>query len=221
MYMSKHFTQEMDGMKSTLRQMIELVDQQVAAAVEALQTGNVELCRVIKERDKQTDAYENLIQVQCENIFALFQPVAVDLRVIITSLKISTQLERCGDIAVNIANRTRKTIDHHDLVLASQVVDMAKQAHNMLQQAIAAFTNLDDALARHVLTLDDEVDGLNKSIFKQLVETMKAEPARIEACAHLIVLSKQLERLADHATNIAEDVIFLIKARIVAHQNQK
>jgi phosphate transport system protein len=216
--MPKHFIQEMDVMKSTLQQMIDLVDRQVGAAVEAMETGNLELCRAIKEQDKQTDAYENLIQVQCENIFALFQPVAVDLRAIITSLKISTQLERCGDIAVNIANRTRKTIDHHDLVMETQVVAMAKQAHGMLQQAISAFTNLDDALARQVLARDDEVDSLNKSIFQQMVNKMKADPHCIEPGAHLIVLTKQLERLADHATNIAEDVIFLKEARIVAHQ---
>jgi len=215
--MLNHFAQEMDGLKASLRQMVELVDSQVGMSIEALERADVELCRTVKERDKQTDAYENLIQAQCENLFALFQPVAVDLRTIITALKISAQLERCGDIAVNIVNRTRKTADRHDLVVESKVIDMAKQAQAMLKNAINAFSELDNDKAHSVLKQDDAVDGLNKSIFKFLVDRMKAKAQDIEPCAHLIVLTRQLERLADHATNIAEDVIFLIEARIVAH----
>jgi phosphate transport system protein len=216
--MQKHFNQEMDDLRTTLQQMVNLVDDQLTMAIAALESGNTELCRVIKERDKQADAYENLVQVQCENLFALFQPVAVDLRAIITALNISSQVERCGDIAVNIANRTCKTAAYHELVLETQVVSMARQAHEMLQQVISSYTNMDGALARSVLAKDDIVDGLNKSIFKFLVEKMKGHPELIEPCAHLIVLAKQLERLADHTTNIAENVIFLIEARIVAHQ---
>ncbi|OPZ71380.1 MAG: hypothetical protein BWY83_01176 [bacterium ADurb.Bin478] len=215
--MQNHFTQEMDSLKTSLQQMVELVDGQVGMAIEALEKADVELCRVVKERDKQTDAYENLILAQCENLFALFQPVAIDLRTIITALKISAQLERCGDIAVNIVNRTRKTADRHDLVQESQVIDMAKQAQVMLKTAIAAFTEADNQKALQVMRQDDAVDGLNKSIFKFLVERMKASTDDIEPCAHLIVLTRQLERLADHATNIAEEVFFLTEARIVAH----
>jgi phosphate transport system protein len=217
--MHNHFAQEMDILKATLKQMVELVDSQVGMAIEALENADIELCRTVKERDKQTDAYENLIQVQCENLFALFQPVAVDLRTIITALKLSGQLERCGDIAVNIVNRTRKTAERHDLVAESQVIDMARQAQAMLKKSMTAFNELDETKARSILAMDDVVDGLNKSIFKFLVGRMKEKPDDIEPCAHLIVLTRQLERLADHATNIAENIIFLIEARIVAHQN--
>lgn len=216
--MQKHFNQEMDDLKAALQQMVNLVDEQVTAAIAALESADAQLCRAVKERDKQVDAYENLIKAQCENLFALFQPVAVDLRAILTALIISSQLERCGDIAVNIANRTRKTVDHHELVVESHVIDMAKQAQGMLQQVISSYIKMDGVQARTVLSMDDVVDGFNKSIFAFLIEKMKANAECIEPGAHLIVLTKQLERLADHATNIAENVIFLIEARIVAHQ---
>jgi phosphate transport system protein len=216
--MLKHFTQEMDDLKSTLHQMVAMVDDQVTLAIEALETGNLELCRAVKEKDKKTDAYENLVQAQCENLFALFQPVAIDLRSIMTALMISNQVERCGDIAVNIAARARKTIDYHDLVLDSQVVVMAKKAQEMLKSAITAFREQDEGLARNILVQDEAVDDMNKSIFKWLVEKMQQRPEVIEPCAHLIVLTRHLERLADHATNIAEEVIFWVEAHIVAHQ---
>ncbi len=216
--MQKHFSQEMDDLKAALQQMVNLVDEQVSNAISALESGDAQLCRVVKERDKQVDAYENLIKAQCENLFALFQPVAVDLRAILTALIVSSELERCGDIAVNIANRTRKTVDHHELVLESQVIPMAKQAQSMLQQVIASYINMDGEQARTVLAMDDVVDGFNKSIFAFLIDKMKSNAVCIEPGAHLIVLTKQLERMADHVTNIAENVIFLIEARIVAHQ---
>ena len=200
--------------------MASLVDEQAEKAFTALETGDVELCRGIKAKDLEIDAYDNLITTQCENILALFQPVAVDLRFVISTLMINNQLERCGDIAVNIAQRVKKTSGHHSLIAESQILEMGRQARKMLKDAIDSFLQNDIELANTVLKSDENVDLLNKQIFKSLVAKMQTEPQIIEPCAHLIVLTRHIERLADHSTNIAENLVFYIDAKIIAHRNK-
>jgi phosphate transport system protein len=215
----KHFSEELEKLKKNIVQMTDLVISQITMATAALEKNDLELCRIVKSRDKEIDAYENLIQAQCENLFALFQPVAVDLRYIMSAMMVNSQLERCGDIAVNIVQRVQKTADQRNLIMESHILDMLREAQAMTQQAIASFLNSDTALARKVIENDSVVDNYNKQIFLDLVERMKADPGVVEAGAHLIVLSRQIERMADHATNIAEDVVFLIEAQIIAHQH--
>lgn len=215
----KHFSEELDKLKKNIVQMTELVLSQITLATEALEKSDLDLCRIVKSRDKEIDAYENLIQAQCENLFALFQPVASDLRYIMSAMMVNSQLERCGDIAVNIVQRVQKTADQRDLVMESRILDMLREAQSMTQQAITAFLTNDAELARKVIAHDYVVDDYNKQIFKDLVERMKADPNIVEAGAHLIVLSRQIERMADHSTNIAEDVVFLIEAQIIAHRH--
>ncbi|RPI02401.1 MAG: phosphate signaling complex protein PhoU [Calditrichaeota bacterium] len=214
----KHFGQELDQLKNSLTQMTSLVTSQITMAAEALEKGDLELCRVVKSRDKEIDAYENLIQAQCENLFALFQPVATDLRYIMSAMMVNNQLERCGDIAVNIVQRAQKTADHRQLIVKSQILDMLRAAQSMTLDAISAFLHNDVDLARKVIAQDDVVDNFNKQIFNDLVERMKKDPQVVEPGAHLIVLTRQIERMADHSTNIAEDVVFLVEAQIVAHR---
>ncbi|NJD22861.1 MAG: phosphate signaling complex protein PhoU [Melioribacter sp.] len=218
--MQEHFTREVEGLKTNLIKMASLVDEQVDRAYKALETGDVELCRGIKAKDNEIDAYDNLILAQCENILALFQPVASDLRFIMSALLINNQLERCGDIAVNISQRVKKTADFHSLIIESQILDMGKRAREMVKYAIDSFINQNIEQAEKVLQDEDAVDKLNKSIFKFLVSKMQSDPEVIEACAHLVVLSRHIERLADHATNIAEDLIFYINAEIIAHKKK-
>jgi phosphate transport system protein len=215
--MQEHFMNEVENLKTNLIKMASLVDEQVEKAIKALETGNVEICRGIKAKDTEIDAYENLITTQCENILALFQPVATDLRFIMSSLMINNQLERCGDIAVNISQRVKKTYNHHALIVESQILEMAKQARNMVKKAIDSFVNVDTELAHQVLAEDENVDQFNKDIFKFFVVKMQTDSALIEPCTQLIVLSRHIERLADHATNIAEDLVFYISAKIIAH----
>ena len=219
-FMQEHFTREVEGLKTNLIKMASLVDEQVDRAYKALETGDVELCRGIKAKDNEIDAYDNLILTQCENILALFQPVASDLRFIMSALLINNQLERCGDIAVNISQRVKKTADFHSLIIESQILDMGKRAREMVKYAIDSFINQNIEQAEKVLQDEDAVDKLNKSIFKFLVSKMQSDPEVIEPCAHLIVLSRHIERLADHATNIAEDLIFYINAEIIAHKKK-
>lgn len=215
--MNKHFQQEFDNLCISLAKMATLVEEQVEAALVVLETGNIENHKAIKNKDKEIDAYDNLVMIQCENIFALFQPVAQDLRYIMSAIKVNNQLERCGDIAVNISQRAKRTADARELVLESNVIEMGKAAVSMVKKAIQAFNDKDTHLADQVLLEEDIVDKMNKHIFKFLVEKMKTSPEVVEPASHLIVLTRQLERLADHATNIAEDVYFVTEARILAH----
>jgi phosphate transport system protein len=215
----KHFSEELEKLKKNIVQMTDLVISQISMATAALEKNDLELCHIVKSRDKEIDAYENLIQAQCENLFALFQPVAADLRYIMSAMMVNSQLERCGDIAVNIVKRVQKTADQRDLIMDSHILDMLREAQTMTQQAIASFLNSDTVLARKVIENDSVVDNYNKQIFLDLVERMKADSGVVEAGAHFIVLSRQIERMADHATNIAEDVVFLIEAQIIAHQH--
>jgi phosphate transport system protein len=216
--MKNHFEQEMASLKKNIQQMAELVDAQLEFSMQAMLTGNSELCKFVRSSDREIDAYDNLIQAQCENILALFQPVAGDLRFIITALMISNQLERCGDIAVNVVQRVQKTMQDRQFLEESGLLEMAEQSRAMGRDAIAAFINNNLELAQAVRDRDDAVDEQCRTIFGFLIHKMQTHPDLVEPGAHFIVLSRHLERLADHATNIAEDVIFLVEARIVAHQ---
>ncbi|PKL83528.1 MAG: phosphate transport system regulatory protein PhoU [Ignavibacteriae bacterium HGW-Ignavibacteriae-3] len=218
--MQEHFQKEIDNLKSNLIKMASLVDEQVERAFKALETGDIELCKGIKAKDLEIDAYDNLILTECENILALFQPVASDLRFIMSTLLINNQLERCGDIAVNIAQRVRKTSDHRSVILESEIREMGKHSRQMVKDAIDSFVNQNIELAEKVLETEETVDKLNKSIFKSLIVQMQTDSALVEPGAHLIVLTRHIERLADHATNIAEDLIFYIKAEIIAHKKK-
>jgi phosphate transport system protein len=218
--MQEHFEQEIQNLKTNLISMASLVDEQVEKVVGALDTCNLELCKGVKGKDLEVDAYDNLIQTQCENIFALFQPVATDLRFLMSVLMINNQLERCGDIAVNIGNRVKKIVEQRELIAESKITEMAKNARVMLQQAIDASIHNDTELARLVINMDDTVDKLNKQIFKYLISKMSVQPELIETASHMIVLTRHIERLADHATNIAEDVIFYLEGKIIAHQKR-
>lgn len=218
--MQDHFSKEVESLKTNLIKMASVVDEQVDRAVKALETADIELCKGIKAKDLEIDAYDNLIQTECENVLALFQPVATDLRFIMSTLMINNQLERCGDIAVNIAKRVKKTAGNHGLIMESEIVEMGRHAREMVKNAIDAFIHSDTELAEKVLTNDDVVDKLNKKAFKFLVAKMQSDPSVIEPCAHLIVLTRQIERLADHATNIAEDLVFYVNAKIITHRKK-
>lgn len=218
--MQSHFEAEFGKLKKTIQDMAVLVDKQVDDTYKALLELDPGLCKVIKVRDEEIDRFDNLIQEQSENLLALFQPVALDLRYIIATMMINTQLERCGDIAVNIAQRVLKVIKSPNLLQNSDMPEMAGIAAQMMHDAIEAFITGDIELARSVFEKDDIVDEFNKQTFKYLVKKMKKHKDLVEACSHLLVLSRQLERLGDHATNIAEDVIFIIEAQIVSHQEK-
>ncbi len=218
--MERHFEKEFEELKIAINKMASLVDEQVQNSFEIMEEGNVELYKKVKQKDREVDAYDNLIMAKCENLLALYQPVATDLRFILTAIKIDSQLERCGDIAVNIVQRVRRTDNFHELIAGTDLPEMSNAARVMVKDAITAFINRDTKLADTIWVKDDLVDDLTKKIFSQLVEKIKTNPQLAESCAHLIVLSRHIERLADHATNISEDVIFLTENEIVAHKKK-
>jgi len=218
--MQEHYNIEIEDLKKSLMRMAALVDEQIERAMKALRDNDIEVIKGIKAKDLEIDAYDNLIQTQCENVLALFQPVASDLRFILASIMINNNLERCGDIAVNIAQRVKKLTGNHQLLVESNLVEMAASARQMVKDAIDSFIGRDSQLARKVLQSDDVVDNLNREAFKYALSKMESENILIEPCAHLIVLSRQVERLADHATNIAENLIFYVEAEQVTHKKK-
>jgi phosphate transport system protein len=215
--MQEHFSTEIENLKTNLIKMASVVDDMVEKAINALETSNIELCKGIKAKDLEVDAYDNLIQTQCENTLALFTPFASDLRFVMSVLMINNQLERCGDIAVNIAQRVKKAANFSSLIKESQILEEAQRAREMLKKAIDSFIHNNSELANEVLASDEAVDKLNKLNFKFLVSKMQEDSSVIEAGAHLIILTRQIERLADHATNIAENLVFFVEAKVVTH----
>ncbi|HOV92284.1 MAG TPA: phosphate signaling complex protein PhoU [Candidatus Kapabacteria bacterium] len=217
--MERRFLNELDELKVAINKMASLVDEQVDSSFKILEDGSTEFKR-IKQKDREVDALDNLVMAKCENLLALFQPVAGDLRFILAAIKVGNQLERCGDIAVNIVQRIDKIENFYELVSDLDILKMADIARMMVKDAITAFVNQDTKLAEATYEKDDIVDAFNKSIFNQIVEKIKKNPDITEPCAHLIVLLRHIERLADHATNIAEDVIFLTENEIISHKKK-
>lgn len=215
--MTRHFEMEIDQLRTMLIRMGSLVEEQINCAVKALVLGDMALVRLVMERDKRVDEYDNTIDTQCMKIFALTQPVAVDLRLLMAALKINNELERIGDIAVNLCERVEPLALHLELVRRTQLGEMAEAAREMMKLAIDSFVNNDPALATKVLESDDFIDQLDRDTFKLMTTMMKESPELIEPALHIVVLSRHIERLADHATNIAEDVIFLVNAKIIKH----
>ena len=215
--MQRHFEIQLDQLRTNIIKMGSLVDEQIEFAIKALLESDDALAKIVMERDKKVDEYDNLIDGQCEQVFALTQPVAIDLRLIMSALKMNNELERIGDIAVNIAERVQPLHRYAELIRKTKISDMARIARLMVKQAIDSFVNNDPALARKICMSDDIVDDLDRENFHQLVGEMKKDSSIIEPAAHIMILSRHIERLADHATNIAEDVVFLVDAKIIKH----
>jgi phosphate transport system protein len=215
--MARHFELELDQLRTMLIRMGSLVEEQIDCAVRAILESDAGLARLVMERDKKVDDFDNAIDQHCMRVFALTQPVAVDLRLLMAALKINNELERIGDIAVNVAERVEALKAHAGFVKETALREMANGAREMVKNAIDSFVNNDPELARSILTADDAVDRLDRDMFNLMIRKMKESTANVDPASHMMILSRHLERLADHATNIAEDVIFLVNAKIIKH----
>jgi phosphate transport system protein len=215
--MERHFERELDELKTSLVRMGSLVDAQLGSACRALFEGDVPRAREVMTRDREVDAFDTLIDRQCMDIFATNQPVAADLRLLMSSLAINSQLERIGDIAVNIAERVEPLAEYRGFLLSTRLSEMANIARIMVRDSLDSLIRGDASLASRVLVSDDVVDRLDGGLFHSLVAEMKEHHDLVEPAAHILILSRHLERLADHATNIAEDVIFYVDAKLVKH----
>jgi phosphate transport system protein len=216
-----HFETDMQALKNRLLNMGALVEERVHGAIQALMQRNLEAAEAIARGDGEVNALQIEIDDRCLKLLALQQPMASDLRLITSAMKINADLERIGDQAVNIAENAIKMLAAPPLKPLIDLPRMAEIAERMTRDSLDAFVRRAPALAREVLSQDDEVDGLKDTIFRVLLTYMMADPGTIERALSLILISRNIERIADHATNIAEDVIFLVEAKDVRHRHEE
>jgi phosphate transport system protein len=212
-----HFQEELDQLKSRLLEMGGLAEERVRAAIEGLVRRNQSLIVEVLEGDGPVNQFHIEIDGRCVKLLALHQPMAVDLRVILSAVKINTDLERVGDLAINIAEAAMRYLGHAPVKELIDIPRMAEIAHGMLREALDAFVRRDVGLAQRVLDADDALDALKTQVFRELLTYMLQDPHKIEPSLDLILVSRHLERIGDHATNIAEDVIFMVSAKDVRH----
>jgi phosphate transport system protein len=216
-----HFEEELQALKERLLHMGALVEERVHQAVLALMERRSDVAEQVIHGDKDVNDLQIEIDDRALKLLALQQPMAKDLRLITAAMKINADLERIGDQAVNIAENAVKIGVHPPLKPLIDIPRMAELAEAMTRDSLDSFVKKDAALARSVLARDDEVDQLKDHVFRILLTYMMADPGTIERALGLILVSRNLERIADHATNVAEDVIFLIEAKDVRHHHEE
>lgn len=216
--MSKHLNRDLENLHRNILAMAGLVEETIQKAIQSLIQRNAELAQEVIAVDTQIDEEENLINEDCLKILALHQPVAVDLRRIVAAMMIVVDLERMGDLAEDIAERALALVSHPPIAIPQPLEQMADLAATMVQQSLDAFVNHNPQQARRTHRLDDEVDRLNDVIIQELILSMRSSPEQAEPLLSLFSATRHVERIADHATNIAEDVIYLIEGEIVRHR---
>lgn len=219
--MERHFHQELETLKEQLLRMGGRAEAIVNKAVEALKRRDVELAHAVFEDDRFLDQMEIDIEERCVSLLALQQPMAGDLRFITAALKISNDLERVGDHAVNIAEGAVALAGMPQLKPLVDIPRMADLALAMLREALDAFVHRDSATARRICLRDDDVDDLNRQLFRELVSYMIEDPSTVSRALELIRVAHNLERVADMATNVAEEVVFIAEARIIKHRHEE
>ena len=213
----RHFQQELGVLKERLLAMGGLAEERVRAAVRALVERDASALDTVLAGDGPVNQLHIEIDNRAFTLLALQQPMAIDLRMIVAAVKINTDLERVGDLAVNIAEAARRYLRHLPVKALVDLPRMAEIAEAMLRDALDAFVRRDVALAQAVLDRDDQLDSLKSQILRELLTHMMENPATIQPSLDLILISRHLERIGDHATNIAEDIIFMVSARDVRH----
>lgn len=216
--MSKHLQRDMDLVHRQMLSLSATVEEMIDKATQALTQQSENLSKEVIAMDRDVDEREVLIEDECLKILALHQPVASDLRRIATVLKANNDLERIGDLAVNIARRAMALLEYPAFPMPERLPRMVGMAVGMVRGALDAFVNLDSVEAGRICVRDDEVDELNREIIVELQLLMESDPAVVKPGLHCFSATRQIERIADHATNIAEDVIYLVEGDIVRHR---
>lgn len=215
--MSKHFQRDLEHLHRSLLQLAGYVEDAVASATAALRTRDADAARAVIDGDTDIDRLENELQDECLKILALHQPVAIDLRRISVVLMITTDLERMGDLAVGIAERAVVLACPPHVPIPDRIEAMTDRTLRMVRTSMDAFVNGDPTAAARVIRSDDAVDRDNEEIIGELVAEMKRSPELVEPALSMFSAVRHLERIADHATNVAEDVIYLVNGKIVRH----
>ena len=216
--MPKHLQRDLEYLKKELLTIACLVEKATNKAILALTERRSELAEEVIREDDLIDEKEVQVEEDCLKVLALHQPVAADLRFIITALKVNNDLERMGDLAVNIAERAAYLSTHERLGLSLDFPRMTEGVQTMLRNSLDALTHMDTKLARNVLTMDDEIDDANRKMYVVLQEWMHKDPDSIERAVHLLSVSRHLERIADLTTNIAEDVVYMVEGELIRHR---
>ncbi|MFZ7125849.1 MAG: phosphate signaling complex protein PhoU [Desulfobacterales bacterium] len=215
--MARHFHKELDKIKKMILSLGTVVEERVRWAGQAIEARDSEIAERIIKSDCEIDDMEVEIEEECLKVMALHQPVAIDLRFLIAVIKINNDLERIADEAVNIAERVSTLAKRRADQYFFDYTLMADKVESMLKTSLDALVNMDEDRAFRVLVLDDEVDEIHRQAYRHIRERMKTDTAHIAYLLNLYLISRHLERIADHATNIAEEVIYLIEGEIVRH----
>ncbi len=215
--MSVHLQREIDRVKKSLLAVSAIVEDQVQASVSALLDRDIKLAESVERRDADIDRREVELEEECLKILALYQPVAIDLRFIVAAMKINNDLERIGDLAVNIARKATSFAAETSMPIAFDIAGMSEKTQAMLRDSLDALVNMDAPLAADVCRRDDEVDRIKREIRLGAEDQIRREPQNVRPLMRLLAVSRNLERIADCATNIAEDVIYMCDGRIIRH----
>jgi phosphate transport system protein len=218
--MERHFDQELAGLKEALLRMAGLAERSVAQSLKALVQRDRGIAQKVDEEDEQIDRLEMEIDDRCIKLLALRQPIASDLRFITMAMKISSELERIGDQAVNIAHRAAELIQEPLLKPLVDIPRMAEHAQGMIHDSLDAFVYAKPEVARQVVERDEKVDLLNRQLHRELTSFMIEDPHTITRCLGLMSIAHNLERIGDHATNIAEEIVYLYEGHDIRHQNE-
>jgi phosphate transport system protein len=217
LHTDRRYEEELKALHHNILEMGGLVEKQIVNAIAALVQRDSELARETIARDHTVNRMDVEIDELCIRLLALHQPAARDLRLITTALKITTDLERIGDMAENICERAIELNEESQLKPFIDIPHMAEIAQRMLRQSLDAFVREDTELALKVCAEDDAIDSLNGQLFRELLSYMAEDPSTVTRAARLLFISKYLERIADHATNIAEMVVFMVKGKSIRH----
>jgi phosphate transport system protein len=215
--MAQHLQREIDRLKRKILALGALVEDDLRQAVKALGERDDKLARRVVETDIEIDNMEVDVEEDCLKILALHQPVAIDLRFIIAVLKINNDLERIGDLSANIAERAASISKQEPVESPYDFPEMSQKVQAMLHTALDSLVNLDSKLAHTVLAADDEVDAINRSMYERVQQHIRRSPDKMDTLIQMLAVSRNLERIADHTTNIAEDVIYMIDGEIIRH----
>jgi phosphate transport system protein len=213
----RHFVEELEQLKTKLLEMSSLVEAAIQRSISAVIHKDRSAADEVFRNEARINAIEIDVDEFCVNLLALQQPMAADLRLIVAALKINTDLERMGDLAVNIAQRARSLMEEPVIKPMIDIPHIAGLVQSMVRKALDAFVTRDPELARSVLASDDAVDNMRTACYHELVSFMEKDPQNIKPGLDLLAVTRNLERIADHSTNIAEDVLFLVKGVDVRH----
>ncbi len=215
--MPRHLQRAIDKLMEELHGLSAWVEENVKRAIQALEERDGDLARRVKKEDEAIDKKEMEIEEECLKIFALHQPVAIDLRYLVAILKITNDLERIGDLALNIAKAVIRIVENPLIIKHRDFRSIYSKVREMVKMSIDALVKLDLKTAQDVLEADNEVDRLNRLLYNEVIEDIKKTPQYVEVLIQYIHIVRHLERIADHATNISEDVIYLISGEIARH----